>query len=127
MLGDASKSSGARQPVAGKTFSGVRPPQVAGRVKLEGALEISPERICQLVRENRRQGGRLHRQLTQGGRMRVRRAGRSGRDPAARGQIAERPAEATARAGDWVADTVIGGKHRGALVPLVGLPAGEAG
>ena len=99
------------------------PEQVAARLKREGALEISPERIYQLVRADRRQGGRLYRHLRQGGRKRVRRVGRTagrGLIPG-RADIAERPAEARAQArvGDREADTVIGGQRRGALVTLV--------
>ncbi len=99
------------------------PEQVAARLQREGALEISPERIYQLVRADRRQGGRLYRHPRQGGRKRVRRVGRTagrGLIPG-RADIAERPAEARAQArvGDREADTVIGGQRRGALVTLV--------
>ncbi len=75
------------------------------------------------MRADRRQGGRLYRHLRQGGRKRVRRVGRTagrGLIPG-RADIAERPAEARAKArgGDREADTVIGGQRRGALVTLV--------
>ncbi len=75
------------------------------------------------MRAERRQGGRLYRHLRQGGRKRVRRVGRTagrGLIPG-RADIAERPAEARAKArgGEREADTVIGGQRRGALVTLV--------
>ncbi len=75
------------------------------------------------MRAERRQGGRLYRHPRQGGRKRVRPDGRTagrGLIPG-RADIAERPAEAQAKArvGDREADSVIGGQRRGALVTLV--------
>ena len=73
--------------------------------------------------KDRANGGALHRHL----RRRGKKANRRGRCGAGRGvipgrvDIAERPAvvELKRRVGDWELDTIVGARHRGALVSVV--------
>ncbi|MCY4201641.1 MAG: IS30 family transposase [Aestuariivita sp.] len=99
------------------------PEQIAGRLRVDGVVSVSPERIYQHVRLDRKQGGDLWRSLRRRGKKPNVTAGRdSGRGCIPnRVDIAARPAcvAAKSRVGDWEADTVIGKGHRGALVTLV--------
>ena len=99
------------------------PEQIAGRLRVDGVVSVSPERIYQHVRLDRKQGGDLWRSLRRRGKKPNVTAGRdSGRGCIPnRVDIAARPAcvATKSRVGDWEADTVIGKGHRGALVTLV--------
>ena len=99
------------------------PEQIAGRLRLNGIVSVSPSWIYRHVWSDRAAGGCLYRNL----RRRGKKANRRGRDGAGRGvipgrvDIEERPAvvEEKSRIGDWEADTIIGAGHQGALVSLV--------
>ena len=99
------------------------PEQIAGRLRLDGIVSVSPSWIYRHVWSDRAAGGYLYRNL----RRRGKKANRRGRDGAGRGvipgrvDIEERPAvvEEKSRIGDWEADTIIGAGHQGALVSLV--------
>ena len=99
------------------------PEQIAGRLRREGVVSVSPEWIYQHIRKDRRMGGHLWRSLRRRGKRPNVTAGRdSGRGCIPnRVDIAARPArvEAKSRVGDWEADTMIGKGHSGALVTLV--------
>ena len=97
--------------------------QIAGRLRLEGIVSVSAKWIYSYIWADRAAGGTLYRYL----RRRGKRPNRRGRDGSGRGvilgrvDISERPKEVEekSRVGDWEADTIIGAKHRGALVSLV--------
>ena len=99
------------------------PQQIAGRLRLEGGPSVGKTWIYRQVWKDRAAGGTLYRNL----RRRGKKANRRGRCGAGRGvipgrvDIAERPAEAESkgRVGDWELDTIVGGRHRGALVSVV--------
>ena len=99
------------------------PEQIAGRLRRENVVSISANWIYNHIREDREAGGSLFQHL----RRRGKKPNRRGRDGAGRGvipgrvDISERPEEVEekSRVGDWEADTIIGAKHRGALVSLV--------
>ena len=79
--------------------------------------------ICRQVWKDRSNGGTLYRNL----RRRGKKANRRNRCGAGRGvipgrvDIAERPAvvESKGRVGDWERYTIIGARHRGALVSML--------
>lgn len=99
------------------------PEQTAGRLRLEGVVSVSAKWVYNHIRGDRKTGGVLYLSL----RRRGRRANRRGRDGSGRGvipdrvDISQRPKEVEdkARVGDWEADTIVGPRHRGALVSLV--------
>ena len=99
------------------------PQQIAGRLRLQGGRPVGKTWIYHQVWKDRSNGGTLYRNL----RRRGRKANRRGRCGAGRGvipgrvDIAERPAvvESKRRVGDWELDTIIGARHRGALVSMV--------
>lgn len=99
------------------------PQQIAGRLRLEGGVSVGKTWIYRHVWRDRSAGGTLYRNL----RRRGKKANRRGRCGAGRGvipgrvDIAERPAvvESKRRVGDWELDTIIGARHRGALVSVV--------
>lgn len=98
------------------------PAQIAGRLTLERQPSVSHERIYQHVYADKRAGGVLHLNLRsqKARRKRYGRYDRRGQLPARR-SIDERPAivDGKARRGDWEADTIIGQRHRQAIVSLV--------
>lgn len=99
------------------------PEQISGRLRREGGAWVGKTWIYHQVWKDRAQGGTLYRHL----RRRGKKANRRGRCEAGRGlipgrvDIAERPAvvESKSRVGDWELDTIIGARHRGALVSMV--------
>lgn len=99
-----------------------RPEQIAERLKIENLPTVSHEAIYQHVYQNKREGGMLYTHLSRQHTYRKRiykYCKRGFRDP--RRSISERPAivETRSRLGDWEADTIIGRKHKGAIVSLV--------
>ncbi len=109
--------------VVAKLEEGWSPEQVSGRLRLEDPGMVGRQRIYDLVRADRRDGGTLFGHLRRRGKKPNRQGGRHagrGHIPGRR-DISERPKEvgAKARIGDWEADTVIGGGHSGAVVSLV--------
>lgn len=99
------------------------PQQVAGRLRLEGALRISHESIYRHVYEDKRLGGDLASHLRCQKVRRKRYASGHERRGVLKNRtgIEQRPAivDERGRIGDWEGDTVIGKAHQGALVTLV--------
>ena len=88
------------------------PEQIAGRMGLEGRLQISHETIYRHVWNDKRHGGLLHTHLRQATKQRRKRHGTydSRGRLAGKRPIEERPAAADnrSRVGHWEADTVLG-------------------
>ena len=98
------------------------PDQISGRLKLEGKA-ISHETIYQFVWRDKRAGGKLYKHLRhRGKRYNKRSSGKTGRGCIPdRVDITARPSivETKSRIGDWEGDTIIGAKHKGAIVSYV--------
>jgi IS30 family transposase len=98
------------------------PEQVSGWLRDQG-IELSYERIYQMIWQDKRDGGNLWRSLRRRGKRYNKRAGKN----AGRGlipnriDISERPAIVArkARLGDWEGDTVVSAGHNGGLLTLV--------
>ena len=109
--------------IEGKLCLQWSPQQIAGRLRLQGGASVGKTWIYRQVWKDRSNGGTLYRNL----RRRGKKANRRGRCGAGRGvipgrvDIVERPAvvESKRRVGDWELDTIIGARHRGALVSMV--------
>ena len=97
------------------------PEQIAGRLKKEQAIRISHEWIYQHVLSDKQAGGILYKHLRcqKQHRKRYGKYDRRGKLPNCR-SIEERPAivNARKRLGDWEVDTIIGRKHKQAIVTL---------
>lgn len=100
------------------------PEQISLRLKEDGVLEISHERIYQHIILDEQTGGELHKHLRERKKQRKRYGGGKQR----RGQIPnqvsieERPADIEERdqpGADWEGDLIIGSKHKQAIVTLV--------
>jgi IS30 family transposase len=99
------------------------PQQVAGRLKAEGALNISHEAIYRFVYRDKAHGGDLVEHL----RCQKTRRKRYASGQQRRGKLCDRVCieqrepvvEQRSRIGDWEGDTVIGKGRQGALVTLV--------
>ena len=98
------------------------PEQIAGRLKTEQDIRISHEHIYQYVYADKRSGGDLC-QYLRCQKKRRKPYGSYDRRGIIPNQVSidERPSivDAKRRFGDWKGDTVIGRRHRGALVTLV--------
>ena len=97
------------------------PEQIHNRLVLEGAASVSHTRIYKYIADDRRTGGKLYRKLRHEGRRRRRYGSGSGSGLIpGRVSIHERPAvvDQRSRIGDWEIDTIIGSRHRGALLSL---------
>ncbi len=111
------------QVVEDRLREGWSPEPIAGRVRVQGEEMASHEWICQYIRRNRKEGGDLYRLLRRRGKKPNWRGGRHagrGHIPA-RVDISERPqvVEEKVRIGDRELDTIIGARHRGALLSPV--------
>jgi len=99
------------------------PEQISGRMKLEAKGDVSHERIYAHVWADKRAGGGLYKHLRHGAKKYNKRKGKtSGRGLIpGRVDIDQRPriVDAKSRLGDWEVDTVIGAKHKGALVTAI--------
>lgn len=99
------------------------PEQVSGFMARQHEIQISHESIYKHVLADKARGGNLHCHLRHAHKKRKKRYGSYNR----RGQIKnrvsidERPAivDIRKRIGDWEIDTIIGKKHKGALLTLV--------
>jgi IS30 family transposase len=99
------------------------PEQISAWLKKEHKASISHERIYQMIWQDKHEGGSLWRCLRRRGKRYNKRSGQN----AGRGlipnriDISERPAivERKKRLGDWEGDTVVGSRHRGALLTHV--------
>jgi IS30 family transposase len=99
------------------------PEQISGFLARAHNLRLSHETVYQYVLADKASGGTLYRHLRRSHKKRRKRYGshdRRGHIPA-RISIDERPAivETRERIGDWEIDTIIGRKHKGALLTLV--------
>lgn len=99
------------------------PEQISGRLKLQYNLHISHESIYQYIYKDKRKGGRLYKNLRRAGKKYNKRLGkRAGRGliPGRIG-IEERSiiVKEKSRIGDFELDTIIGAKHKGAIVSMV--------
>ena len=98
------------------------PEQIAGRLKVDGIIELHHETIYQYVMTNKRKGGRLYKHLRHQNKTYRKRYGAAHNRTGIpnRVDIEERPQAANhhERVGDWEADTIIGKNHKGAIVTL---------
>ncbi len=99
------------------------PEQIAGRLKASKIVSISHESIYQFVWKDKKKGGVVYKHLRRHGKKYNKR----GSKLAGRGLIPGRVGiefrpeivEARSRVGDFEGDTIVGVKHRGAIVSLV--------
>src|SRR5882762_4669688 len=98
------------------------PEQIAGRLKLEKQPTVSHEYIYLYVYADKRRGGTLHQHLRSQKKQRKRYSGyiRRGQIPN-RTSIEKRPkiVASKGRFGDWEADTIVGGHHKGGIFSVV--------
>jgi IS30 family transposase len=98
------------------------PQQISNRLKQEHQPSVSPERIYQYVYADKDRDGTLHRHLRSRKKHRKRYSGyiRRGQIPN-RTSIDKRPkiVDRKRRFGDWEADTIIGARHKGALLSII--------
>jgi transposase, IS30 family len=98
------------------------PEQITGRLKLEQQPSVSHEWIYLYVYADKRRGGTLHRHLRSQKKQRKRYSGyiRRGQIPN-RTSIDKRPkiVASKSRFGDWEADTIVGGRHKGGILSVV--------
>lgn len=99
------------------------PEQISGRLAREGVASISHESIYRHVWNDKKDGGNLYLHLRHSGKKYNKRKGRnSGRGLIPhRVDIDQRPAivATKSRIGDWEGDTIIGARHRGAILSHV--------
>ena len=99
------------------------PEQVSGFLSRMHHLRISHETIYQYILNDKTKGGTLYRHLRLSHKKRKKRYGSHDRRGQIQGRISidERPAivDARERIGDWEIDTIIGKKHKRALLSLV--------
>ena len=111
-----------KQIICEKLLLGWSPEQIAGRLKFSGTF-ISHESIYRWIWRDKRSGGALYTHLRHHGKRYNKRSFvNSGRGFIPdRVDITERPAivETKSRTGDWEGDTIIGAKHKGAIVSYV--------
>lgn len=97
------------------------PEQITGRLKLEQQPTVSHEHIYRYIYADKRRGGTLYRHLRSQKKQRKRYSGyiRRGQIPN-RISIDKRPkiVASKRRFGDWEGDTIIGARHRGAILSL---------
>jgi IS30 family transposase len=95
------------------------PEQISGRLQLEQRPTVSPEWIYHYVYADKQRGGKLYRQLRSQKKQRKRYGGQARRAQIPnRISIEQRPAivASKSRIGDWEADTIIGARHKGAIL-----------
>ena len=95
------------------------PEQIAGRLKLEQRPTVSHERIYLYIYADKQRGGTLYRHLRSQKKQRKRYGGHARRAQIPnRTSIEQRPAivASKGRLGDWEADTIIGSRHKGAIL-----------
>ena len=129
-LAEGRKRSKAKPRISSQTWDKVRgflkqkmsPEQIHGWLENNGEEAVTPEWIYQYILKDKQQGGSLYTNLRQKKKRRKRYGSkdRRGQIPN-RVSIDQRPAEVETREriGDWEADTVVGKRHRMALVTLV--------
>jgi IS30 family transposase len=98
------------------------PEQISGRLRYRKGIHISHEWIYQHIYEDKRKNGDLHRHLRCQKKRRKRYGSYDRRGKLSnRVSIEQRPAEVETRQriGDWEVDTMIGKRHKQALVTLI--------
>jgi len=98
------------------------PEQISGRLKLKENISVSHEWIYQYIWKNKQNGGMLYKNLRRSGKKYNKRSGKAGRGCIPnRVDIKERPSvvEDKSRIGDWEGDTIVGKKHKGAILSYV--------
>ena len=99
------------------------PEQVCGFLARTHNLRISHETVYQYVLADKARGGTLYRHLRHAHKKRKKRYGSYDHRGQIKGRVSidERPAivDAKKRIGDWEIDTIIGKRHKGALLSLV--------
>jgi len=99
------------------------PEQVCGFLARTHNLRISHETVYQYVLADKARGGNLYRHLRHAHKKRKKRYGSYDHSGQIKGRVSidERPAivDARKRIGDWEIDTIIGERHKGALLTLV--------
>jgi len=98
------------------------PEQISGRFKKKG-INISHETIYRHIWQDKQEGGILYKQLRNKGKKYYKRSSKT----AGRGLIPNRVGignrpkivDQKKRVGDWELDTIIGAKHKGAIVSIV--------
>lgn len=107
--------------IGGLIKQDLSPEQVSRRLKVNSELRISHEWIYQYIWKDKRKGGGLYRHLRRQKRYRKRSGSYVNRGQIPnRVSIEERPGivNARERLGDWEVDTIIGKRHKHALVTL---------
>jgi len=95
------------------------PEQIAGRLQLEQRPTISHQRIYLYIYADKQRGGTLYRHLRSQKKQRKRYGGHARRAQIPhRTSIEQRPpiVASKCRIGDWEADTIIGARHKGAIL-----------
>lgn len=95
------------------------PEQIAGRLKLERQATVSHEWIYRYIYADKQRGGQLYRHLRSQKKQRKRYGGHARRAQIPnRISIDQRPpiVARKSRIGDWEADTIIGARHKGAIL-----------
>lgn len=98
------------------------PEQIHGRLVLEKQASVSHEWIYQAIYQDKRRGGRRYLELRSQKKQRKRYGGHGRRAQIPnRTSIEERPkiVDRKSRLGDWETDTIIGARHRGAILSVV--------
>lgn len=99
------------------------PEQVSGYLARQYNIQVSHETIYKYVFADKAKGGNLYRHLRHGHKKRKKRYGSYDRRGQIKGRISieERPpiVDTRKRIGDWEIDTIIGKKHKGALISIV--------
>jgi IS30 family transposase len=98
------------------------PEQIAGRFKEDRVIELHHETIYQYIADDKKRGGTLYKHLRHQKKTYRKRYGSAHNRTGIpnRVGIEERPESVNNReqVGDWEADTIIGKKHKGAIVTL---------
>ena len=99
------------------------PEQISGFLSRTHHLRISHETVYQYVLADKARGGTLYRHLRHAHKKRKKRYGSYDHRGQIKGRVSidERPSivDAKKRIGDWEIDTIIGRRHKGALLSLV--------
>lgn len=105
------------------TANKASPVQISGRLKKTHNIHISAESIYRFIKEDRKTGGILYKSLRRRHKKYNRRLGKKAGRGCIPGRIdiSERPKEVEnkTRVGDIELDTIVGVKHRGAIVSMV--------
>ena len=97
------------------------PEQIKGRSQKEGCLMVSHERIYQLIRKDKQQGGNLYTHTRH--RLKHRKRPVGGKRIVIKDKVSidDRPAVINdkLRFGDWEIDTIVGEENKGAILTIV--------